>query len=102
MIILLIPAVFYKIREYLLEFKGTLVLVKVNLILRLSSLREMTIPRNDTVGIKPSTKKTVGIDRFHKLFMTSNHRKKPLEKILVASLWLSHHSSLTMVGSSQP
>lgn len=32
------------------------------------SLREMTIPRNDTVGIKLSTKKTGEFARFHKLF----------------------------------
>jgi len=33
------------------------------------TLREMTIPRKVTVGIKPSTKKTVESDRFHKLFL---------------------------------
>lgn len=32
------------------------------------SLREMTIPRNDVLAPEPSTKKTVGIDRFHKVF----------------------------------
>ena len=28
----------------------------------------MTIPRKDTVGIKPTTKKTGDLARFHKLF----------------------------------
>ena len=32
-------------------------------------LREMTIPRNVDDDAEPSTKKTVGIDRFHKLFL---------------------------------
>lgn len=29
----------------------------------------MTIPRKDTVGIKPSTKKTGDFDRFHNRFV---------------------------------
>ena len=33
-----------------------------------STLREMTIPRNVDDATEPSTKKTVGSDRFHKVF----------------------------------
>jgi len=47
---------------------GSLVLVISK---KTSSLREMTIPRNDTLAAEPSTKKTVEIDRFHKLFTRS-------------------------------
>ena len=36
------------------------------------TLREMTIPRNVDDGAEPSTKKTVGIDRFHNLFYLKN------------------------------
>ena len=33
------------------------------------SLREMTIPRNVDDAAEPSTKKTVDLDRFHKLYL---------------------------------
>jgi len=33
------------------------------------TLREMTIPRKDDDVAEPNTKKMVGIDRFHKLFL---------------------------------
>lgn len=31
----------------------------------------MTIPRNDTRAAEPSTKKTIDLDRFHKLFLVN-------------------------------